>query len=233
MSTHDRVQEDPLEIDEGLAQQRLLTWFSSSFPIGSFAYSSGLETAITKEKVTNACDLKNWVKGLLQHGSIHSDSTFCAVAWTSVASDCEFEQLTVAFDAMTASPERLRESYNLGRAFADSLSPWTRETETTFSTSAPYPVVVGRSLGVLGVDQHDSVLAFTNSQVTNLVQIAMRLGTIGQSDGLEVLYSLERDVLTAVQRACRGSISGLRQSSISSDIFSMQHESQTVRIFQS
>ena len=41
------------------ALQRLFTWLSPAFPVGTFAWSQGLETAITEERVTDAAALKD------------------------------------------------------------------------------------------------------------------------------------------------------------------------------
>ena len=40
--------------------------FSSSFPVGSFAYSHGMETAINDGLITNANDLEQWISSLLK-----------------------------------------------------------------------------------------------------------------------------------------------------------------------
>ena len=50
--------------------------FSSSFPVGSFAYSHGMETAINDGLITNANDLEQWISSLLKQGGAWSDAAF-------------------------------------------------------------------------------------------------------------------------------------------------------------
>ena len=47
----------------------LLNWMSPTFPIGSFAYSHGLEQAIVDGRVSNAAEVEDWIADLLQRGS--------------------------------------------------------------------------------------------------------------------------------------------------------------------
>ena len=47
--------------------QILQNWFSPSFPIGSFAYSHGLETAIEDKVVSDPATLTDWVSFILEY----------------------------------------------------------------------------------------------------------------------------------------------------------------------
>ena len=53
--------------------QILQTWFSPSFPIGSFTYSHGLETAIRQNVVTDRKSLTRWIAFILEFGSGRND----------------------------------------------------------------------------------------------------------------------------------------------------------------
>ena len=56
--------------------QILQVWFSSSFPIGSYAYSHGLEALIDKKKVKNKNDVKEFLDALLFYGTLRNDYIF-------------------------------------------------------------------------------------------------------------------------------------------------------------
>ena len=43
----------------------LMAWFSPGFPVGGFAYSHGLETAIESGIVDDKSSLMEWLKGAL------------------------------------------------------------------------------------------------------------------------------------------------------------------------
>ena len=49
--------------------QILQVWFSSSFPIGSYAYSHGLEALIDNKKIKNKDNVKEFLDALLFYGT--------------------------------------------------------------------------------------------------------------------------------------------------------------------
>jgi len=51
---------------EGLALLRLLQLASPALPVGAFAYSQGLESAVTAGLVTDETTASEWILGLLQ-----------------------------------------------------------------------------------------------------------------------------------------------------------------------
>ena len=61
----------------------LQQWLSPAFPVGSFAYSHGLEWAIETGKITTETELYEWILDLLQFGSVRSDATLLALACKS------------------------------------------------------------------------------------------------------------------------------------------------------
>ena len=65
------------------ALQKLVTWLSPAFPVGSFAWSAGLETAIADRRVTDSERLQNWIEGALAHGGIRTDAILLAHAHRS------------------------------------------------------------------------------------------------------------------------------------------------------
>ena len=56
--------------------QILQVWFSSSFPIGSYAYSHGLEALIDDKKIKNNNDVKEFLDALLFYGTLRNDYIF-------------------------------------------------------------------------------------------------------------------------------------------------------------
>ena len=56
--------------------QILQIWFSSSFPVGSYAYSHGLEALIDDNKIKNKDDVREYLEALLFYGSLRNDYIF-------------------------------------------------------------------------------------------------------------------------------------------------------------
>ena len=59
---------DPLQI--------LQIWFSSSFPVGSYAYSHGLEAIIDNKLIKNKNDVEEFLNALLFNGTLRNESIF-------------------------------------------------------------------------------------------------------------------------------------------------------------
>jgi urease accessory protein len=58
-----------------------MAWLSPSFPVGSFAYSHGLEWAHEAGDVHNASTLQNWLTSLANHGSLRTDTALLALSY--------------------------------------------------------------------------------------------------------------------------------------------------------
>jgi urease accessory protein len=69
---------------EPAALQKLLTWLSPAFPVGAFAWSAGLESAIADRTVRDSAALQNWLEGVLTHGGLKTDAILLAEAWRAV-----------------------------------------------------------------------------------------------------------------------------------------------------
>ena len=55
------------------AIQILQTWFSPSFPVGSFSYSHGLEAMINDKLLKSKDDILDYLKCILKHGTGKND----------------------------------------------------------------------------------------------------------------------------------------------------------------
>ena len=64
----------------GFAELPLLVWLSPAFPVGSFAYSHGVEAAVEAGLVHDAASVADWIGDLLRHGSIRQDAIVLASA---------------------------------------------------------------------------------------------------------------------------------------------------------
>ena len=63
--------------------QILQIWFSSSFPIGSYAYSHGLEALIDNKKINNKNDVHEFLYALLFYGTLRNDYIFIKEVYNS------------------------------------------------------------------------------------------------------------------------------------------------------
>ena len=105
--------------EPGAALMPLMLWLSPAFPVGSFAYSHGLEWAVEAGDIFDARSLGGWPVDLLTFGSPRADAILFASAFRAAeASDwpalLETNDLAVA---LAASAERRLETTAQGAAF--------------------------------------------------------------------------------------------------------------------
>src|SRR5262249_17508325 len=107
--------EPPLDVHNAMtdaelaALYRLLTWLSPSFPVGGFAYSSGIEWAVEAGDVADAASLRDWLAAMLAEGSGFCDGVFLAHAHRAVEVSDEGALHDVAELAAAFVPSRERQ----------------------------------------------------------------------------------------------------------------------------
>jgi urease accessory protein len=202
----------------------LLNWMSPTFPIGSFAYSHGLEQAIADGRLKDAAAVEAWIADLLLHGSSWNDAVLFAQCWDGDVGDLNAFAL-----ALTGSRERYLETTQLGRAFSIASAVWTR-SEPQHDEIA-YPVAAGRACGNSGVAQDQALLAFVQGFCAALVSVAVRLVPLGQTQGLEVLRNLAPVIQRVALEAAAASLDDIGGCCVAADIAAMQHETLEPRIF--
>ena len=200
-------------------------WFSPAYPVGSFAYSHGLEWAIDAGDVTTAAQTAAWIEQVLQHGAGWNDSLFLAAAYRADAD--ELDEIDAIARAFAASSERLKETRLQGEAFCDV----TAKVWATDLARWTYPVVVGRAARLENLPLDLTTQFYLMAFVSNLSAVAMRLVPLGQTDGQSLIRNLTPLCKEIAEAAHSGSLDDLTSTSFASDIAAMKHETQYSRIF--
>lgn len=218
---------------------RLFTWLSPAFPIGGFAYSQGLETAIADGRVNDPAALAAWIRGLIHLGFLRNDAYFLAIAARAVSSgDAEmFGQATELALALQVSAERHLETIEQARSFLLAAAAWSVEMpewlKRHLEAPMPLPIAFGAMAAAHGIDRHASVLGFVNAAISQQISVAVRLVPLGQSQGLSVQAQLEPVAAALAEDACAASLDDIASLAYGTDIASMRHEDLTTRIFRS
>ncbi|WP_417309951.1 urease accessory protein UreF [Devosia sp.] len=216
-----------------LALQRLLTWLSPAFPVGSFAWSAGLETAIASGTVADAKILEDWVGAALHHGGIRTDAIILAAAYAAHDDTAKLAEIADLCLALTASKERHDELTITGAAFVKALAAWPSDVLQRLPDPCPYPLVVGAAAGDHDIGVTDTLRAFLTALVHAQVSVAVRLVPLGQTDGLTVMSALEPQIATLADFAAAASLEDLGSIGYAADIAQMRHETLEPRIFRS
>jgi len=215
------------------ALQRLLAWLSPAFPVGAFAYSAGLETAISDGRIRDAAALSGWLQGNLQHGSASTDAILLAEAHRQFADAEKLSSLADFCIALAPAGQRVKEMNVTGDAFVEAASAWPSEVFTRLPKPCPYPVAIGAVAAANGIALHDTLVAFLSAYCQAQISVAIRLVPLGQTDGLKVLAGLEPLIAASAKTAADRTLDDIGAIGYATDIAAMAHETLHSRIFRS
>lgn len=203
----------------------LTQWLSPAYPIGAFAWSHGLERAVSRGDVSDAASLADWLHAVLAHGAGRSDAILLCAAYSAEDATPVAELAA----ALAPSQERKAETLQQGAAFAAT-------TRAVWGLNLPdmaYPVAVGRAAMGVGLPLEPVVHVWLQGFASNLVQCAQRLLPLGQTAGQRILYDLTATILAVGQEALVASLDDIGSATFAVDTASMQHKAQYARIFRS
>jgi urease accessory protein len=218
---------------ETAALQRLLTWLSPAFPVGTFAWSQGLETAIADGRVRDAATLKDWIAGSLAHGALKTDAILLAHAYRGEADVEALSELAALGLALTAASERHFETSLTGETFGIAARAWPSDVFARLPHPCPYPVAVGAIAGAQQIGLTETLIGYLTAAVHSQVSVAVRLVPLGQTAGLQVLAGLEGLVADLSRTAATASLDDIGGIAYAADIAQMRHETIGTRVFRS
>lgn len=206
----------------------LTQWLSPSYPLGSFAYSHGLEAALADGWVHDAASLQMWLADVLTDGSGRADAVlFCTAL--KARNDEELRHVDATGRAFAASSERLRESLNQGAAFARTV----QGTVQFPVQDILLPVAVGWASAQVKAPETLAVSLYLQAFVSNIVMACVRLLPLGQTQGQAIIQNLAPLCQQTANAAANDSLDELYSNTFLSDIAAMRHEMQQPRLFQS
>jgi urease accessory protein len=228
-------------VNDGDSRVRLTlqAWLSPAFPVGSYAYSQGLECAYEAGELRDTEALRDWLGALLEHGPLRNDAILLSVAWHA-ARGGKPSLLREANDlalALANGSERRLETSAQGAAFARTLSmswpsaAFDAQIATIGARALAYPVAVAAAAAVHGLPLVPSMEAFVFAMIGNAISAATRLGAVGQTDAQRMLAQFGQRVPVLVQEAVAASLDDLGSATVRADIFTFLHETQYTRLF--
>ncbi len=189
---------------------RLLQMCDSLFPIGAFAHSDGLESAVAASLVTTVEDIGRW----LQVGGLETfrrcDGPAVAGAWR--AADQSDERALIVLDEDVTALRASAAGRHAGRAMGRRLlQTWRRlhgdarleriEWLARSGALGPMlPVAFGAAAACGGIAIDDALAGYAYTRLAGIVSAAMRLVAIGQSDAHTLLADALERVPSIVDR---------------------------------
>ena len=200
----------------------LTQWLSPGFPVGGFAYSSGLEQAISDGWVTPHT-LQDWLADMLRDGNGRVD----AILIRSAATHPDPLEVDAIACALCPSQERLLEMQALGAPFCAQLKAnWNVAVD-----GLTYPVALGVGIRDLDLPLETAIQMYLHAWVSTVATACQRLMALGQTDAQKIVANLAPLCSDITQETRDQTLDDLSSQSFAADITSMRHETLSPRIF--
>ena len=211
----------------------LMQYLSPAFPVGSYAYSQGLEQAITDRNVTDPASLNGWITAVLTHGSARMDAILLAHG-RSNSGPTDFDQpgvtgLTDLAYAYAASAERHTEMREQGAAFGQIIATVTGVTPPVL----PYALALAHATRPLDLPTEDVLALYLQSLAAQMISVAVRFVPLKAAEGQKLLTSLAPLLTTLALRYASEPLTALSSATLGADLAQMRHETLDVRIYRS
>lgn len=222
---------------------KLAAWLSPSFPVGAFAYSTGLEWAVEDGLVIGRGGLEAWLRTVVETGPPRQDAVLAACSWRAVADgdDAALVETAGLAAALKGTSELAQETVIQGEAYLRTVAaawPAPRLEAVTATLAAAgitpaLPVAVGVASAAHAVALAPTLSLFLHAVVASQVSAAIRLSVIGQTDGQRVTAALEETIQRVAVAAEAAAPDDLGAATPLLDWCSMRHETQHTRLFRS
>ncbi|MCU6707408.1 urease accessory protein UreF [Paenibacillus sp. J5C_2022] len=215
----------------------------SALPIGGFSHSFGLETYVQQEKIATLKQLEHYSTALLHNTLIPLDGRCIRSVFEAL--ETQRFDLVAYYDNILHVQRTARESREgalkmgkrllaLSRKLYPEL-PWM-QWDTIAGKHGAYgtlPTIHCWISYELGMNVDDTVKGYLYTSMTMMVNSALRLMSIGQSDGQRMIRLLIDRIEEAWQDEMSNPPRPPSNYAIANDIRAMQHETLYSRLFMS
>ena len=204
---------DPLQI--------LQIWFSSSFPVGSYAYSHGLEALIDGNKIKNKDDVREYLEALLFYGSLRNDYIFLKSVYMG-------EEINDLILASASSKERHTEMIDMGNSFRKIMKDsW----ELVLEENTSFVYCISKAALHFNIKFDDLIKFYLQSYISNLINVCVKHIPMSQKDGQILNVNFIDQIQKFLAQSKELNLKDIGTSFFIGDIFAIKHENLDSRIY--
>ena len=219
---------------------RMLQFGDSMFPIGGFAFSSGLESAVQKGVVTDAAALLAFARTAVDQANRGDGIALICAHRAALAGDLtELVRIDQRIFARKLSDETRIMSTRTGKKFSEMgaqvigsplLLAW-RERIEAGTTPGCYPVALAVNFVAQGLSARDAFVVHQYGVASVILSAALRLMRISHVETQRMLYLLNGDVEEAYRAAASANLDDMAGFAPMADILAAVHVKAHVRLF--
>ena len=201
--------------------QILQVWFSSSFPIGSYAYSHGLEALIDDKKIKNKDDVKEFLDALLFYGTLRNDYIFMKSIYKG-------EEVNELILASASSKERQIEMIDMGNSFRKIMKDsW----ELSLPENTSFIYCLAKAGLHFDIKFDDLIKFYLQSFISNLINVCVKHIPMSQKDGQSLNVIFINQIQEFLTHSDKLTLKDIGTTFFIGDIFAIKHENLDSRIY--
>ena len=201
--------------------QILQVWFSSSFPIGSYAYSHGLEALIDDKKIKNKDDVKEFLDALLFYGTLRNDYIFMKSIYKG-------EEINELILASASSKERKIEMIDMGNSFRKIMKDsW----ELSLPENTSFIYCLAKAGLHFNIKFDDLIKFYLQSFISNLINVCVKHIPMSQKDGQSLNVIFINQIQDFLNQSDKLTLKDIGSTFFIGDIYAIKHENLDSRIY--
>ncbi len=201
--------------------QILQIWFSSSFPIGSYAYSHGLEALIDDKKIKNKDNVKEFLDALLFYGTLRNDYIFMKSIYKG-------EKINELILASASSKERQIEMIDMGNSFRKIMKDsW----ELSLPENTSFIYCLAKAGLHFNIKFDDLIKFYLQSFITNLINVCVKHIPMSQKDGQSLNVIFINQIQEFLSHSDKLTLKDIGTTFFIGDIYAIKHENLDSRIY--
>jgi urease accessory protein len=219
---------------------RLLQFGDSMFPIGGFAFSGGLESAVQKRVVTDARTLEEFARTAVAQAAMGDGIAVVHAHRAAAAGDVDgLVRIDQRVYGRKLSSETRTMTVRMGRKFAEMGASVTdaplavawRERIISGATPGCYPVALAASFAEQGLPEADAFVVHQYGVAVMILGAALRVMKIGHVETQAMLYRLNAGADADYAAAARARLADMASFAPVTDILAAAHVKAHVRLF--
>lgn len=219
---------------------RLLQFTDSQFPVGTFSFSNGLETASFEKMVKDAATLEAFAKAQ-SHQAAFSDGVACLLAYRAFhkgdyAKCREIDKYLFAFkmndEARQMAKRMGKKLAELGVRLYDNsfVKDWLNEINNG-ETPGMYPVAQGMMFALAGISEKDLFCSHQYGVINMVLGAALRCVKVSHYDTQLILEKLSENIESLYSKASQMDLKDMNAFYPELDILASLHEKGNMRMF--
>jgi urease accessory protein len=219
---------------------RMLQFGDSMLPIGGFAFSGGLESAIQERVVTDQESLHAFARTAVEQAARGDGIALVCAHRAAQAGDAdEVTRVDHLVYARKLSGETRTMSVRMGRKLtelgtrvvgAPGLDAWYARIDAG-TTPGCYPVALAVSFAAQGLGAREAFVVHQYGVAATILSAALRLMRVGHLDTQRMLYQLNARVGADYQHAAQAGLADLAGFAPMAEILAAVHVKAHVRLF--